>query len=117
MIDGSALRKLSAITGLNVTRDKAGSYVLWITDTEAMVSMLDDEKSACEVLRRDNLRRVSQAVFESQGWRCAGCGSVKPLQGHHKIFRSRWRRQDGPLDVASNLVGLCAACHEKPHGR
>lgn len=50
-------------------------------------------------------------VCRQQGWRCYNCGAVKPLEGHHKKFRSH-----GRVDVAANLVALCCACHGLQHG-
>lgn len=47
-----------------------------------------------------------------QKYKCAKCDGFKPLQVHHKTYRSH-----GRLDVPSNLIALCQACHEATHGR
>jgi 5-methylcytosine-specific restriction endonuclease McrA len=55
-----------------------------------------------EQLRKQILRR--------DGWQCQVCGSRQNLQVHHKQLRS----QQGD-DDESNLIILCAGCHEKVH--
>lgn len=117
MLEGSALRKLSAITGLEASRMECGMYRLDIAPDVSLFSSRKDEKAACEELRRANWTRVCTRRFEMQQWKCHGCSRILPLQGHHVIFRSRWVRQDGPLDVVENIEGCCAVCHEKKHGR
>jgi hypothetical protein len=59
-----------------------------------------------------NLKRNAELVFEQQGWRCARCGEMKPLQAHHKRFRSHGRD-----DRVANIEGRCQPCHGKQHGR
>lgn len=115
MIPGSALRKLEAITGLKATKEADKCYALWIEEGVAYFAMVADEQDACKQLRDDNWRRVCNTVFREQEFKCARCGQIQPLQGHHKLYRSRWSRKDGPLDVASNTEGLCARCHESEH--
>ena len=115
MIPGSALRRLSAITGLEAKKCADACYELYVTPDVALFSFLADEKDACNDLRTINLRRVSNIVFEKQEWKCAECQQVKPLSAHHVIFRSRWRPSMGPLDVESNLRGLCAEHHGDEH--
>lgn len=113
MIPGSAIRKLVAITGCGVGTDgDGGFYFLFVDSATIFKSFLKDEKAACQDLRNQNWARVSKIVFEKQDWKCARCGQCRPLQAHHRIYRSRWRRSDGPLDVESNIEGLC----EKDHG-
>ena len=116
MIPGSALRKLEAMTGLTASQDPVdGKYTLLLPDGQFFVSYLRDEKMACRDLREKNWKRVSNLVFESQGWVCKNCNQRRGLQCHHVRFRSRWRREDGPLDVQSNLAGLCQGCHQEEH--
>jgi 5-methylcytosine-specific restriction endonuclease McrA len=55
----------------------------------------------------DQLRRQ---VLRRDGWRCQVCGSRQNLQVHHKQLRS----QQGD-DGDSNLITLCAVCHEELH--
>ncbi len=115
MIPGSAMRRLAAITGLEVRKEAEACFALIVSSGVSLFSMKSDEKEACKELREFNFRRVSHLVFEKQGWKCAECGRVLPLSAHHIRFRSRWRRSDGPLDVESNLSGLCAQDHESEH--
>lgn len=115
MIPGSALRKLSAITGLEASKEDEGCYRLSIAPGVAFFAFIKDEKEACEQLRKDNWRRVCLLKFESVGWKCERCTKMTGLTGHHKIYRSRWRRQDGPLDVVSNIEALCSSCHDGEH--
>jgi|ERR1700722_7085122 len=115
MIPGSALRKLSAITGLVARKRAEACYSLDINPDCALFSFVKDEKEACKSLRDINWKRICFLKFESQEWKCAECSGVKPLQGHHVIYKSRWRRQDGPLDVDYNIRGLCSDCHGNIH--
>ncbi len=115
MIPGAALRKLSAMTGLEASKIADSCYKLEITPEVAYVSFLRDEKEACVQLRQMNLGRVNQIVFERQEWKCHGCQERRPLQGHHVIYRSRWRPAMGPLDWEGNIVGVCSDCHESEH--
>ena len=55
----------------------------------------------------DQLRKQ---VLQRDGWRCQLCGSKENLHVHHKQLRS----QQGK-DEESNLITLCASCHEKLH--
>ena len=57
----------------------------------------------------DQLRKQ---VLRRDGWRCQICGSRQNLQVHHKQLRS----QQGD-DDDSNLITLCALCHEAQHRR
>ncbi len=115
MIDGSALRKLEAVTGLKTEKMESGGYRLEVAPGVAFFSFKKDEKEACKELREQNWRRVVRLACEAAGWKCVRCRGIKPLQGHHKIYRSRWTRSDGPLDVVSNVDALCDGCHGKEH--
>lgn len=115
MITGSALRRLEAITGLVATKSTKYCYKLEVSEHVAFFSFKRDEKDACHELREMNLRRVNNLVFEKQDWKCVTCGFMKPLQGHHKTYRSRWRRSMGALDCVENIDGLCADCHGSEH--
>jgi 5-methylcytosine-specific restriction endonuclease McrA len=57
----------------------------------------------------DQLRKQ---VLQRDSWRCQLCGSRRNLQIHHKQLRS----QQGS-DNDSNLITLCAVCHEAQHRR
>ncbi len=115
MIPGAALRKLTAITGLEATCEADGVFRLEVSPAVALFSFKREEVEACRELREMNLKRVNRLVFEKQQWRCARCGERLPLSGHHKVFRSRWRRAMGPLDTVENIEGLCARDHETEH--
>jgi 5-methylcytosine-specific restriction endonuclease McrA len=54
--------------------------------------------------------RLRQRVLSRDGWRCQVCGSLQNLQVHHKQLRS----QQG-LDDDSNLITVCASCHDGLH--
>ena len=55
----------------------------------------------------DQLRKQ---VLRRDGWRCQVCGSRRNLHVHHKQLRS----QQGD-DDDSNLITVCASCHEGQH--
>lgn len=52
--------------------------------------------------------KMRSMVFDSQGWRCAKCGQIKPLTLDHKIKRSQLGS-----DEIENLQGLCVFCHDQ----
>jgi 5-methylcytosine-specific restriction endonuclease McrA len=56
-------------------------------------------------------KELCQRVMERDSWRCQICGSRNNLQVHHQ----RRRSQQGS-DEDSNLITLCAGCHEQLHG-
>jgi 5-methylcytosine-specific restriction endonuclease McrA len=58
----------------------------------------------------DSYKELCQQVMNRDGWKCQVCGSRNNLQVHHKQPRSR---QGSDRD--SNLITLCAGCHEKQH--
>jgi len=118
VIPGSEARKLEAMTGGVVVhaQESALPWCLCFGGAARYFSKHRDEKAACADLRRQNWAAVCQQVFAAQKWLCTDCHKRLPLQGHHKVFRSRWRRSDGPLDVASNVAAVCAGCHERRHG-
>ena len=49
-------------------------------------------------------------VLRRDGWRCQACGSRRDPSAPYKQLRS----QQGN-DEDSNLITLCASCHEKLH--
>jgi 5-methylcytosine-specific restriction endonuclease McrA len=55
-------------------------------------------------------RKLWVEVLERDGWRCQSCGSLTDLQVHH--IRSRSQLGD---DAESNLITLCAQCHQMIH--
>lgn len=116
MIPGSAMRKLEAQTGLVVEKASDACYRINIAPSVALFAFVKDEKESCRILRDMNWKRVCGLVFAKQEWKCAECQKMTGLQGHHVKFKSRWRRSDGPLDVESNVRGLCQNCHSSEHG-
>lgn len=115
MITGSAMRKLSAITGLEAKKLSPTCYGLYITPHVALFSFVADEKQACDQLRQQNWKRVTMLAFEKAGWTCMECHRIRPCEGHHINYRSRWSRDDGPLDVVENIRVLCSECHGNIH--
>lgn len=115
MITGSALRLLSAQTGLEATKLSVG-YQLKYGPGQGFFSAKKDEKAACKELRQANWKRIQGIVGARQGWKCFGCGRITELQFHHVNFRSRWSRADGSLDHESNVRALCQKCHQAEHG-
>jgi Pyruvate/2-oxoacid:ferredoxin oxidoreductase delta subunit len=78
-----------------------------------------DQKHDRAVAKEDNWRKVSKQVDRRDNYRCRACHStcqpdaLDPLgkgHRHHLTFRSK-----GGQDVASNLVLLCARCHDGVH--
>ncbi len=115
MITGSAMRKLMSQTGLEVKKLSDTCYGIYITPSVALFSFVADEKKACQQLRDQNWTRVSKIAFEKAGWKCSKCNRIRECQAHHVIWRSRWSRDDGPLDVVENISVLCSECHEQVH--
>ena len=60
----------------------------------------------------DSYSRLHQKVLRRDGWRCQTCGCSTQLQVHHIRFRSHSGEDD-----ESNLITLCAKCHESAHLR
>jgi 5-methylcytosine-specific restriction endonuclease McrA len=54
--------------------------------------------------------QLRQQVLRRDGWRCQNCGSRLNLEVHHKQLRSEQGDDDD-----SNLITLCASCHEGQH--
>jgi 5-methylcytosine-specific restriction endonuclease McrA len=54
--------------------------------------------------------QLRKQVLRRDGWRCQVCGSRQNLQVHHKQLRSHLGDDDD-----SNLITLCAGCHEAQH--
>jgi 5-methylcytosine-specific restriction endonuclease McrA len=54
--------------------------------------------------------KLRKQVLPRDGWKCQICGSSRNLHVHHKQLRS----QQGD-DDDTNLITLCADCHEVLH--
>ena len=109
------LRRAEIVTGfrIEVGTDNAGSFAQAYDGDGTLVKAMRSPKGvkvALGLLVEDLYKTECQKVFEAQGWKCARCGQFRPLQGHHKVHRSK-----GRVDK-SNLEGLCAACHGHEHG-
>ena len=61
-------------------------------------------------LEPHSYKELCRQVMERDHWKCQVCGSRNNLQVHHQQLRS----QQGP-DEESNLITLCASCHEGLH--
>jgi len=57
-------------------------------------------------------RKLRQQVLERDGWRCQRCGHIGELHVHHAERRSQLGS-----DIESNLLALCADCHQAIHGK
>jgi len=55
-------------------------------------------------------KKLQRAVLKRDGWRCQQCGVRDKLHVHHIQPRSLMGD-----DAESNLITLCASCHEKIH--
>ena len=72
-----------------------------------------DQGEAIEKLVDRIYKLRSLAVMKRQGYVCHECGDRKPLQIHHRKFRSKGRVDT--ISEPSNLVALCADCHQRAH--
>ena len=67
-------------------------------------------KRPCIRLDPSSYKQLCQQVMTRDGWKCQVCGSSQNLQVPHKQLRS----QQGS-DRDSDLITLCASCHEVLH--
>jgi 5-methylcytosine-specific restriction endonuclease McrA len=116
------LSQASEITGYEVaiTFQPPGSLTLTALDDNATVAYSltkkrctkrtspQQMKDMAQAFVDWNWKRNCQTVFEAQEWRCARCGKMKALQGHHHKRRSRGRD-----DRVTNIIGLCSVDHVK----
>jgi 5-methylcytosine-specific restriction endonuclease McrA len=56
-------------------------------------------------------KATSKAVYQRDCWHCRHCNRNDQLHPHHIVYRSA-----GGSDDLSNLVTLCAKCHDDVHG-
>ena len=85
---------------------------------QQFLSCLDQKASMTGILpKRPRLRlgpnsymQLCRQVMKRDGWKCQVCGSSHNLQVHHKQLRSHQGS-----DEDSNLITLCAECHEGLH--
>lgn len=55
-------------------------------------------------------KKVSQAVYRRDSWKCRNCSNRNGLDPHHVIFQSA-----GGPDTLNNLLALCRQCHDDIH--
>ena len=55
-------------------------------------------------------KKVSQAVYRRDSWKCRNCSNRNGLDPHHVIFQSA-----GGPDTLNNLLALCRKCHDAIH--
>ena len=68
------------------------------------------KKSPRVRLEPELYKELCQQIMKRDSWRCQICGSGQNLQVHHKQLRSQQGSDDD-----SNLITLCAGCHERLH--
>jgi len=61
-------------------------------------------------LESEHWKKLRGVVISRDG-RCLRCGSRKPLQAHHRFYRSRWEDS-----IPEDLETLCRGCHRAVHG-
>jgi len=63
-----------------------------------------------EYLQTDHWQRRRTATLERDGYTCQHCGATDTeLHVHHLVYRGWYN------ELASDLITLCADCHEKEH--
>ena len=65
---------------------------------------------ALEHLVKGIYRMHSRKALEQHGWRCARCRRNRPLQIHHRRYRSH-----GGTHCIENLEPVCWDCHRLIH--
>src|SRR5579864_8106110 len=65
---------------------------------------------ALEALVNGIYRIHSRIAIEQHGWRCARCRRTRPLQIHHRRYRSH-----GGTHRIENLEPVCWDCHKLIH--
>jgi len=61
-------------------------------------------------LEKDAYQELFRQVLRRDRWRCQQCGRRTELHVHHRRSRSH-----GGDDSESNLITLCATCHNQLH--
>jgi hypothetical protein len=56
-------------------------------------------------------RMIRKRVLDRCHYVCEGCGMHSAVEAHHLTYR-HWRQE-----FLFELVGLCAGCHARVHGR
>ena len=68
------------------------------------------EHEALEKLLEAVYKHHGDIVMHQANWMCSNCKSVRGLESHHKVHRSKGRD-----DRVENLTAHCARCHTQAH--
>jgi HNH endonuclease len=109
------LRKAEKMTGYVVRRleeSQADRIAFGAFDGERLVAQAENrfEELALEALVRAVYQIHCREVLQKHGWQCARCKSRRPLQIHHRCYRSH-----GGTHAAGNLEPVCWQCHKIIH--
>lgn len=55
-------------------------------------------------------RKISDAVYERDGWKCRSCNNRNGLHPHHVTYAGK-----SGADTLDNLLTLCWKCHRGVH--
>jgi hypothetical protein len=110
------LKRAERLTGCEVRQLAASRIFVCFTAFENGVPVA----KACGRTERAALRRLVSIIYRrnwfivlrAYHWRCAHCGCPRPLEPHHKIYRSR-----GGTHRVENLEPVCWDCHRSIHSR
>lgn len=109
------IRKLERITGLTLWLPEDDDYDFVVLIEGQQIPLLfqpiANPKLLIQVFLCWNLERLRLKIGAKQEWKCAHCGTVRPLQLHHKKKRSRQRD-----DREENLEMICQQDHAREHG-
>ena len=101
------LQSISTVLQVPAGRTTAGFSAR--SDREGFVNRIRPKRPRLR-LDPESYDQLRKQVLRRDGWRCQVCGSRQNLHVHHQQLRS----QQGD-DDDSNLITLCAACHETMH--
>ena len=108
------LRKAEKITGCSVhviTADGIHFAEASLGERPVALAQGAKLKEVLKELVERVYKRNSELAAEMSEFRCEGCGKLCPTQSHHKVHRSKGRRND----KVENISRLCPACHERKH--
>lgn len=105
------LAKARRVTGLDIRRIDKTTWGAWNEENNKVAEASHRKDSIALTLLVNAVYRVrAEQAMELAGWRCSRCGGYKPLQTHHREYRSHGRD-----DRMGNLEPLCSDCHEAEH--
>jgi hypothetical protein len=109
-------KRAERLTGYEVREIKAerGTVTLGAFDGNRLIIKARGEVEwiALEHLVNGIYRLHSRKALEQHGWRCARCKRNRPLQVHHRRYRSH-----GGTHRIENLQPVCWDCHRLIHRR